>query len=175
MSLLPLDINYTRKGSIFFDDHDSGGYILCFKRKTKKGSKVECQLRDSQTWEIKKWLKSFYLQYRAIYELCYEGERITKQGEKKGKDKSNNLHVECHRADSISPNDYEDLDEFIEAIQDIFMELRKECNDECFSEYGLDIDECMDEANCDEHYHYRAHKKTNKCFHSRNCGDFEDD
>ena len=160
---------------MYVDDHDSGGYILCYERKLKRGSRVYCQLRDSNTWEIKQWLKSFYLQYRAIYELCYSGERITKEGEKKGKDKSNNLHVECHRSQEIYPNDFGTLDEFIDRINDIFFDLRDECDRECFAEYGLNIDDCMQQANCNEHYHYRAYKKTSECFHSRDCGDFEDD
>jgi len=163
--MIPLDLNLTPKG-FWVIDHDSGVDVVCYQQHfKKKRDTVICRKRDPRT---KRFMKGrvdfFYLQYRAIFEACYEGERINSKGQKKGKDKSNNLHVECHRYDKINVSDYDTIDEMIESLEQIAEDLQDSCTD-CLGSFGIEPYDTY------EHLHFRLYKFTDKCYFDRDCGE----
>jgi len=125
--MLPLDIEETRYGFRAVD-HDTGMNLICFLRR----GRVYCYLQNPTTGRFIKMLRTFYLQYVGIYEMCYPS------GCRKGKGCSpkNNLHVECHSYNEIVVSNYTSVRELINDLERTADDLQFDCMD-CFEKFNI--------------------------------------
>ena len=148
-----LDIEYLKNG-FRVTDLDTGKYIECYERRYKTTTAVTCTFRNPKTGKFEKGFKKLYLQYIGVYEQCYEN------GCRKGNGckKTNNLHIECHRAKEVQPQEFSRIEDVLDTFQ-LDADLLEKLCENCFDNFGQDA---QYEMVC-----FRTEDYCNSCFFDR--------